>query len=150
MAYQARRNRKFIEDFELINEDGEVAKTIHVELDADDVVKRINEKYVALMNTRDEIADIKADLETNEEMEEACEKLGRATINLFEAVFGREDTEVIVDFYENRYLEMTKEVTPFITRVVIPRIREIAAENKRAVLNSYNRKEEKGFTGRRK
>ncbi|POP31632.1 hypothetical protein C3B58_15550 [Lactonifactor longoviformis] len=150
MAYQAKRSKKFTEDFELVNEEGRVEKTIHVELDADDVVRRINEKYIELMNTRNEIVDIKTDIESNKAMEDAFEKLGRATVNLFEAVFGTEDTGIIVDFYENRYLEMTKEVTPFITKVVIPRLREIAAENKRAVLESYNRKESKGLSGRKK
>lgn len=54
-----------------------------------------------------------------------------AVIDLFEAVFGREDAECILDFYGNRYVEMCQEVVPFITQIAIPEVRKIAeAEQK--------------------
>lgn len=48
MAYQAKRHKRFQEDFELVNESGEVMHLIHVSLDADDMVAKINRKYTAL------------------------------------------------------------------------------------------------------
>ena len=65
--------------------------------------------------------------------------LGRAEIDMFEAVFGADGTETIQQFYKDHYIEMAKEVIPFITGVVIPRLTEIKAENKKALVSQYNR-----------
>lgn len=48
---------------------------------------------------------------------------------------------MMLSFYEGRYIEMTKEITPFITQCVIPRCIEIKKENQKSILNSYNRKQ---------
>lgn len=45
MAYQAKRNKRFEEDFELVDENGVVQHTLKVSLDADDMVAKINRKY---------------------------------------------------------------------------------------------------------
>ena len=39
MAYKAKRQDRVIEDLELCGSDGKVVKTIHVELDADNMVR---------------------------------------------------------------------------------------------------------------
>lgn len=56
-----------------------------------------------------------------------------------QAVFGADGTETIQQFYKDHYIEMAKEVIPFITGVVIPRLTEIKAENKKALVSQYNR-----------
>ena len=60
-------------------------------------------------------------------------------------MFGKDDTAIILDFYENRYVEMTKEVVPFITQVVVPRCIEIRNENKKGILKGYNRKQRRAL-----
>lgn len=145
MAYQAKRRKQFVEDFELMNEDGTIAHTLHVSLDADDMVGKINRKYAELTKTLAETAEIKRQSESGEVVEDCYERLGTAVVNLFEAVFGREDTEIIVQFYDNRYIEMCKEVTPFITQVVIPQCIKIKQENQQSILQFYNRKQKRTF-----
>lgn len=150
MAYQAKKQKRFQEDLELVDCKGEVAHTIHVELDADDMVVKINRKYNALTRALADAEEIKRANENREHLQEAVEKLGMAELDLFEAVFGEEDTQTIVAFYEGRYIEMAKEIIPFITTVVIPRIAEIRKENKRALIGQYNRAQRrKLFKGRR-
>ena len=78
-------------------------------------------------------------------MEGCVETLGRTVVDMLEAVFGAEDAKVIVDFYEGRYLEMCKEVLPFITQCVIPRCNEIKKENQKSILQSYNRKQRRAL-----
>ncbi|MCB5878430.1 hypothetical protein LIR51_26845 [Blautia producta] len=141
MAYQARRKKQFVEDFELVNEDGTVAHTLHVSLDADNMVGKINRKYAELTKTLAETTEIKRQTESGEVDADCFERLGAAVVNLFEAVFGREDTATIVQFYDNRYIEMCREVTPFITQVVIPQCIKIKQENQQSILQSYNRKQ---------
>ena len=140
MAYQARRQKQFKEDFELINENGEPVKVLHVLLDADDLVVKIHRKYSDLTRILSETTELRRQAESSEQIEQCFEKLGMAVVSLLEAVFGADDTEVIVDFYDNRYIEMCREVVPFITGVVIPRCEEIKRENRQSLLQSYNRK----------
>ena len=140
MAYQAKRHKKFQEDFELVNESGEVVHLLHVSLDADDMVVKINRKYTALTKALAETTEIKRKAENPEEIQKSDEILGTAVVDLLEAVFGTEDTEKIIQFYEGRYIEMSQEVIPFITQCVIPKLIEMKKDNKRAVLSGYNRK----------
>lgn len=139
MAYQARRNKRYEEDFELVDENGVVQHTLHVSLDADDMVAKINRKYTALVRALADVQEIKREEASNEQLEDAVEKLGRAEMDMFEAVFGAEGAKTVQQFYTDRYIEMAKEVIPFITGVVIPRLAEIKTENKKALLGQYNR-----------
>lgn len=140
MAWQAKRSRTLQEDFELVDENGNVVHTIHVSLDADDMTVKISRKYTALVRAMSETTEMKRKAESAEELENCMEKLGQAVIDMLEAVFGVEDTKTIVEFYENRYIEMSREVLPFISQVVIPRMQELAAENKKSIRQKYNRK----------
>ena len=95
MAYQAKRNKRFEEDFELVDENGVVQHTLKVSLDADDMVAKINRKYTALVRALSDVQEIKRKEASNEHLSDAVEMLGRAEIDMFEAVFGAEGTEVI-------------------------------------------------------
>ena len=125
MAYQAKRNKRFEEDFELVDENGVVQHTLKVSLDADDMVAKINRKYTALVRALSDVQEIKRKEASNEQLSNAVEVLGRAEIDMFEAVFGADGTETIQQFYKDRYMEMAKEIIPFITNCVIPRLAEI-------------------------
>lgn len=140
MAYQAKRHKKFQEDFELVNESGEVVHLLHVSLDADDMVVKISRKYAALTKALAETTEMKRKAENPGEIQKSVEILGTAVVDLLEAVFGTEDAEKIIRFYEGRYIEMSQEVIPFITQHVIPKLIEMKKDNKRAVLSGYNRK----------
>lgn len=140
MAWQAKRSRTFRDDFELVDENGNVVHTIHVSLDADDMTVKISRKYTALVRAMSETTEMKRKAESAEELENCMEKLGQAVIDMLEAVFGVEDTKTIVEFYENRYIEMSREVLPFISQIVIPRMQELAAENRKSIRQKYNRK----------
>lgn len=150
MAYQAMKHKQFVEEFELVDENGEIKKTIHVKLDADDIVVKLNRKYAELTKALAVSTEMKRKAQSNEDVSDAFEKLGNAAMDLFEAVFGKEDTKVIVEFYEGRYIEMVKEVTPFITKCVIPRCIEIKKENQKNILKGYNRKQRRALFGKKK
>lgn len=148
MAYQAKRSHKVTEDLELINECGEVEKVIHVSLDADEMVRTISDKYVALLNAQKEAQQIRAGKENPETITAAREKLENIVVDMFQAVFGVENTNGILDFYGDRTTEMCREVLPFVTQVILPRLRQISQENRKQVMQSYNR--QRRFLNRRK
>lgn len=141
MAYQAKRKKQYKEEFQLVEEDGTVVQTLQVSLDADSMVRKLSEKHAALVRALQDVKKV-------QESEKGLEVLGNVVTDMFEAVFGAEDTKTILKFYDNRYVEMCQEVVPFITTVVIPEVRKIAQANKKDTLSQYNRKQRRKF-GRR-
>ena len=140
MAYQAKRHKKFHEDFELVDEDGKVVHSLHVSLDADDMIVKIGRRYTEVTRALADTSGMNEKPRNTEEAVERIEKLGRAVVDLLEAVFGREDTETIVELYDGRYAEMAQEVLPFISQCVIPKLTEMRKDNKKSTLSKYNRK----------
>ena len=136
MAYQAKRRKIYKEDFELLDENGNVVHSLRVSLDADSMVTKLSEKHLALVNALQNVQNAK-----NTAGEDALTVLGNTVIDILEAVFGKDDAKTIIDFYDNRYIEMCQEVMPFVTETVIPEVRKISQENKKQVLSQYNRKQ---------
>lgn len=136
MAYQAHRKKIFRETFELVDENGAIMHSFPVSLDPDSVVKNLSAKHVDLIRALKDVQS--ADPETDPGA--ALAVLGKSTIEMMEAVFGKQDAATILAFYNNRYMEMCQEVLPFITNFVIPEVRKIAKENKQQVLARYGRK----------
>lgn len=137
MAYKITREKQLVEDLELTDESGNVVEVIHVRLNPDAVVENVSKKYTELLNVHANLSKITE----QQNKAEAFEQLGNAVVELFSAVFGEEDTAKIIDFYSNNYIEMCRNVTPFITQVVIPQVRKMAQNNRKAAMQKYNRKQ---------
>lgn len=148
MAYQAKRSKKYVEDFELVDVEGNIKHTLHISLDADDMTVKINRKYVALTRALSETTEAKRKVETAEDLQGVFETLGNAMVDLLQAVFGEENAKILLDFYEDSYIEISREVLPFISNVVIPRMIEIRKDNQKALLGKYNRKQKISFLRR--
>ena len=148
MAYQAKRSKKYVEDFELVDAEGNIKHTLHISLDADDMTVKINRKYVALTRALSETTEAKRKVDTAEDLQGVFETLGNAMVDLLQAVFGEENAKILLDFYEDSYIEMSREVLPFISNVVIPRMIEIRKDNQKALLGKYNRKQKISFLRR--
>mgnify|MGYP000797792544 FL=1 len=148
MAYQAKRSKKYVEDFELVDAEGNIKHTLHISLDVDDMTVKINRKYVALTRALSETTEAKRKVETAEDLQGVFETLGNAMVDLLQAVFGEENAKILLDFYEDSYIEMSREVLPFISNVVIPRMIEIRKDNQKALLGKYNRKQKISFLRR--
>lgn len=150
MAYQARRNAEYTQDFELVDERGNVVHRLLVALDPGSCVEKLNRKYIALIKAQEETSKIATDVALggkagNETLGNAYETLGKASVDLIEAVFGAEDTKTILEFYNGRYSDMISEVAPFITTIVIPDLRRITQDKKKETLAKYNRKQRRAI-----
>lgn len=138
MAYQIKRRNHYVEQLELVDEAGKVVHTLNIDLDPGAVVEDLSRKYLDLTKTKEEVDQLK--LENPEELVEAYERLGNAAIAMISAVAGKENTEVILNFYSGRYNDLILEVVPFIRDVVVPEVRRMAQEQRKEVLKKYNRK----------
>jgi len=65
---------------------------------------------------------------------------------LYRTVLGDENTDIILEFYVNRFMEMHMEVTPFVTQVLIPKINDTVRVAKNRIANQYKRN--KGYSSK--
>lgn len=141
MAYQATRRKKCVEALELIREDGKREKIIEVEITAGKLAKDLSREYVNLVQTQRKLQDMQALKDQDaESLVDAYEQLGAAVITIMETVFGKEDTQAIMDFYEKDYVEIIQQIMPFVINVILPKAREIAQENRKQILAQYDRR----------
>ena len=143
MSYQVKRSKKITETLELVDAEGKIVEVISIDLDVDTVARQISKDHIELVKAGTELQEISKSIkdQENPKLQEMMEKYGNAVIKLFNTVFGEENTTKIVNFYENRYVEMSWEVTPFVVNVVLPRVREVAQSARKEVIDKYNRKE---------
>lgn len=137
MAYQAKRNKVFKEEFQLVDENGKIVKTIFVELDPSAVAQNLSRKYIDLQKA------LAAVNKAEHNKERMYETVGNAMKDILETVFGEDDTKTIIEFYDERYIEMCKEVLPFVSEIVVPQVRKLAQENRTNVIAGYNRREKR-------
>lgn len=140
MAYQIKRSERVREELELIDENGNAAHKLVIDLDAVTMVKQVSRKYLDLVNAQKSILNMDM-----EDKEEALEVLGRTVLDLLETVFGEENTRIIIEFYQEDYMEMCQQVLPFVVDVVIPKIRSTAQEARNNTLKGYKDKQSKRF-----
>lgn len=148
MAYQIKRSKKYTEELQLVDENGTVQHTLQVRLDGDELLRNISGRYLELIKAHKKYNNITTGQMTHEELNTAINDLGKATVDMMITVFGKDNADLIVDFYEGRYIEMSKEITPFMLEVVVPRCQEIIKENKEQVKAKYNRKQRRKLFGR--
>jgi tRNA U54 and U55 pseudouridine synthase Pus10 len=144
MSYQVKKHKRLQEKLELLNYDGKIAHTLNIELDADVMATQISKKYIALVHAQKNLALAQQNA-SEEGTNKVLEVIGETVVDLFETVFGEENTKIVVDFYENRYIEMCQEVLPFVVNVIIPKVREMAQESKANMLKGYSRKQKRAF-----
>lgn len=115
--YKIKRNH-LVEDLQI--EDNGKTLDLKVDINVDSVLQQYNKAQYRIAQASQaakEAADSK-------DMEKAEEAMGNAILGLFEVVFGQDQTQKIIEFYDNKALEMLGDIAPFITDVVAPKIQE--------------------------
>lgn len=121
MAYTIKRSGH-IKD-EVTVEDNGKTLTIKVDLTVDDILANYNQALRAIQEASTTAEKARADRDP-EAIGAASEALGRGVISLFGMLFGVDQTQEILTFYENRYTEMLADFLPYITQVIMPKIQE--------------------------
>lgn len=129
MAYQIKRKSKIKERLELCDESGAVVLPIDVEINVDDMASRI----AAAQQT---LSMAQALVNKEPQSEKAQEAFGSAVIAMFAVIFGKDNTDKILAFYDGRYTEMMLDVFPFIGEVIMPKIKSVSAERKQQLMNA--------------
>ena len=116
--YQLKKNVPFEDDIELLDESGEVVRTIHVSLCLDKLLGRYNETVNALKA---------AEIAIDPKDEQSLEAYGQIVMQLLRLIFGA-DADVILAHYEGRYLEMLDNIMPYIFHTIGPELRKLSRQ----------------------
>lgn len=127
--YKVKRTRKFYDTLQLCDEEGNVQKELKIEVDIDAIATGFREVTTMLEKAEKGLHD-KQKLKQQKDFDRAYYDYGAALVKMFEMCFGKENTEEIVLFFENRYTEMSVEIVPYITQEIIPLVGEAIKQKK--------------------
>ena len=114
--YQLKKDVPFEDDIELLDESGNVVRTIHISLCLDKLLGRYNETINALKA---------AEIAIDPKNEQSLEAYGQIVMQLLRLIFGA-DADVILSHYEGRYLEMLDHIMPYIFQTIGPELRNLS------------------------
>jgi hypothetical protein len=115
--YQIKRNH-IVEELQI--EDNGKVLDLTVDINVDSILQAYTSAQYRIAKASQDAKMAAGD----KDMSKAQEALGDAILGLFEVIFGTEQANKIIEFYGNKALEMLGDITPFITEVVAPRIKE--------------------------
>lgn len=127
MAYQIKKSSRITEQMEFLGEDNQVVLTIDVDIDADRLSQKYRATEMRLMECREQAEGGSA---------EGLQAYGTAVLAFFDLVFGEENTQKMLAYFDGNYTDMFLQVTPFIQHVVKPAIEaEILEKRQRMAAN---------------
>ena len=116
--YQLKKSAPFEDDIELLDESGNVVRTIHISLCLDKLLGRYNETVNALKA---------AEIAIDPKDEQSLEAYGQIVMQLLRLIFGA-DADVILAHYEGHYLEMLDHIMPYIFQTIGPELRKLSRQ----------------------
>jgi hypothetical protein len=140
--YELKRSNKITEQIKLGDE------IIDVNVDIDEIAQKFKAAYVELAQAETALNTAKTG--ETETTTNALETYGKALITLLQTVFGEDTTVKILEFYENRYIELSYEILPFIVNVILPAINNAATERKEKLNKLYTDSQHLNRAQRRK
>lgn len=112
---------------------------VEINLDAETIAYEFTKRVNAVIEAENKMRALA--IKRGKVYDATIQEYGAALMLLFACVFGADVANKIVEYYENRFIEMSLEVLPFITDVVAPAVREsMAIMQKRAAENYKNAK----------
>ena len=127
--YQVKRENQISEQLQLVYANGEIAETIDVDINVDDLGPKINKAYEL-------VGMAQLELQKDPASQATIDAFGNAVLGLFEVIFGEDGCKQIIDFYGNRgaWSEMLVDLFPFINNEILPKVRKASELRKKQLL----------------
>lgn len=142
MAIQISRSRRLIDTLELLDDNGAVAHTININLDISAITKEYKNLCGTLAATENQLNAAQKNNDT-EAFDMVCTLYGNTIISLLNLIFGAANAQILLDFYENNYFEMSIKLAPIIFDVIAPKIAEEINAEKMLLTKQYSGKKGK-------
>lgn len=139
MVFKTGRTRKITDTIELCDESGKVQRKIVLNLDIDSIALQLNNKYSDYINSTRKLKEIQ-EKGDKAQFGSLAAAYYDAITDLFEMVFGKENTRIILDFYNQRYLEMVQQLVPYIFKRILPEVRKAVKQQKKSIKTLFKSK----------
>lgn len=116
--YQITRTNHITDEIEL--HDGNKTLQVKVDLTVDQILQQYNRDLQAILSSKDQIITLSDD----GEIEAATARLGAAIVAFFGLIFGREQTEKILEFYGGNHNDMFADFLPYLVNEIMPKIQQ--------------------------
>lgn len=130
--HELKRSKKIQEELKIGDE------ILIINLDADSITREFRKKQIEIVKAEQSLNNLKKIGVTKDKFDDALEIYGNAIISLFKLVLGEENAVKVLEFYEDNYIEMAREVIPYITEVIYPHIQQAANDQKDKLKNKFN------------
>ena len=123
--YTLVQNQNFLDDIQLQKADG-TTEVLHISLSiSSDTVKQYRQLQVRLMEL-----EKKRKSGINEEV---ASQIGMAIVDMFNLLFGKSNTQKLLEFYADDFTRMAAEIFPYIQGGIIPKFQQMAKTRKQAL-----------------
>ena len=129
--YVIHKTENFSDTLQLTSKNNEVLNIDFTLSLAPETIKEYRKTYLMLAE-----AQKKAKTENNEQI---LELIGKCIIDLFCVIFGKDNTEKILDFYNGDYVLMITDVFPYINGVISPQIQSSVRNRKANIKRRFKR-----------
>jgi len=124
MAYKLKKSKQLIEQIEL--DDNTI---LNVKINVGEMSMTFNEEYNKVLRAQ--------------ELEKSVENLqilGETTIEFIGFVIGKENTEILLKYYENNYMELLEQIVPFIEECVKPAMIAYIEQKNKIARSKYKKR----------
>lgn len=115
-------------------------KELKVSLSFESIARDFIVRYNTVVKAENEVEAYKNNTEDIDKLSEAMNAYEVAILNLLQLIFGVENTKEILNYYEENYIEMVYEVMPFLTEVIVPKLKQYMEEERKNLSKKYKGK----------
>lgn len=135
MVYQIKKTNRITEDVEFLGENGEVELTVKLDIDVERIAGDFRKAQIAVISAEKAAKEKQTD--------EMLETYGKAIIEFIRLIFGDENTQKLIKYFDNRYIDLLFQTMPFIYDVVVPSIEKSVRQKKQLIANNntFSRKQ---------
>lgn len=130
MAYQIKKSSRITEEVEFLGENGEVELTVKLDIDIERIAGDFRKAQIAVINAEKATKEKQTD--------EVLETYGKAIVEFIQLIFGYENTQKLIEYFNGRYIDMLCQMSPFICDVVVPGIKKSIQQKKQLIANNHN------------
>lgn len=114
-------------------------KRIYEELKVGDDILKINIDPTAMLpeynRARDALLVTQSIAQSGAEADLA--QFGQAVVDMMEILLGKDNAKIVIEFYEDNYIEMLEQVLPYMEEVIVPQMTEAADKMKKEMRKKY-------------
>lgn len=123
--YTIKKAAHIVDELKIEDGNGGPDLELYINVYVDDILADFEDLRARIGKAQSDLKALKASKEADPtQIGVALNSLNDATYALFELIFGKEQTDQLVNYYDNRVLSMLGDFLPYISGVILPEIRK--------------------------